>query len=402
MIRTDDMLYIISQMNSPLLAVEGNRCVLVRHRKAECLRCAAVCTTGAISRAPEGGIAVNPQLCIGCGTCATVCPSGCLEPQNPPDEALFGTMAEELTEGGAPVVLTCATAAAAAGTRPTVECLGRIDETFLVEAVVRGAVSITLISGNCSDCPHQRGGQECDAALASAARLLACFGRNVPLQKLTLAQVEPQQAASALSRSDNPSESPVPLPKPAAEELSFQHVQSDGTLPHFVPQRRLRLFNSLKALGEPCQQTLNTKLWGQVSVDTDICRSCRMCAVFCPTAAISPYDKSDGSFGISHRSALCMQCRLCETICPERAISVSDEVSLEEFLTGKQFRFKMDPIGWNPSAPDSISTRMARYFATDAVQDPQATNKPGEMAERRAYAQKKEAARRAARQERKQ
>ena len=44
------MIDIIGKMDSPLLGVHKDRCMLVRNRNAECLRCAAVCTTGAISR----------------------------------------------------------------------------------------------------------------------------------------------------------------------------------------------------------------------------------------------------------------------------------------------------------------------------------------------------------------
>ena len=64
--RHGQMINLIDEMNSPLLAVEPQRCVLVRHRNGDCLRCAAVCTTGAISLGEEG-IVVSPEKCIGCG-----------------------------------------------------------------------------------------------------------------------------------------------------------------------------------------------------------------------------------------------------------------------------------------------------------------------------------------------
>ena len=67
-----DMLHIISKMNSPLLTVHPNRCLFVRNRNAECLRCADVCTTGALSKS-EDGISVDPEKCIGCGICAKTC-----------------------------------------------------------------------------------------------------------------------------------------------------------------------------------------------------------------------------------------------------------------------------------------------------------------------------------------
>lgn len=174
----------------------------------------------------------------------------------------------------------------------------------------------------------------------------------------------------------------------------FPHVQPDGTLPHFVPERRLRLFNSLRALGQPAHPTVTTRLWGQVDIDTELCRSCRMCTVFCPTGAVSRFDAEGGAFGVEHRSALCMQCRLCETICPEQAITVADTVAMDEFMSGRKFRFTMQPIGWNPSAEDAIASRMARFIKVDNVQEPQAKVKSNDTAERRAYAEAREARRR--------
>ena len=64
--RHGQMINLIDEMNSPLLAVEPQRCVLVRHRNGECLRCAAVCTTGAISLGEEG-IVVSPEKCMRLG-----------------------------------------------------------------------------------------------------------------------------------------------------------------------------------------------------------------------------------------------------------------------------------------------------------------------------------------------
>ena len=189
--------------------------------------------------------------------------------------------------------------------------------------------------------------------------------------------------------------------KPAPEESQadsrepqFAHVQADGTLPHFVPERRLRLFNSLKALGTPAAPTVTTRLWGQITIDTELCRSCRMCTVFCPTGALTRFDAANDAFGVEHRSALCMQCRLCETICPEQAITVAEEVSADEFLSGKKFRFTMQPIGWNPGAEDSIASRMARFNKVDNLQEPQAKVKSFDTAARREYAQAREARRR--------
>lgn len=446
--RHGQMINLIDEMNSPLLAVEPQRCVLVRHRNGECLRCAAVCTTGAISLGEEG-IVVSPEKCIGCGTCASACPTGCLTAANPTDEELFGAVEAALAAGGGRVAIACERAFAMASgnrmkrdscdaTAPSfvpgkiagatsdgrplvgVVCLGRVDESLLVEATARGARSIQLISGPCESCPHRCGGALSDEIIVSAETLLAALGTPSPIDRIRLQHASDTQeilrlrptasaqndtnavnaAAVADASGDCLSESGYPVAPPTGEsqqdsrEPQFAHVQADGTLPHFVPERRLRLFNSLKALGTPAAPTVTTRLWGQVTIDTELCRSCRMCTVFCPTGALTRFDAANDAFGVEHRSALCMQCRLCETICPEQAITVAEEVSADEFLSGKKFRFTMQPIGWNPGAEDSIASRMARFIKVDNLQEPQAKVKSFDTAARREYAQAREARRR--------
>ena len=446
--RHGQMINLIDEMNSPLLAVEPQRCVLVRHRNGECLRCAAVCTTGAISLGEEG-IVVSPEKCIGCGTCASACPTGCLTAANPTDEELFGAVEAALAENEGRVAIACERAFAMASgnrmkrdscdaTAPSfvpgkiagatsdgrplvgVVCLGRVDESLLVEAIARGARSIQLISGPCESCPHRCGGALSDEIIVSAETLLAALGTPSPIDRIRLQhasdtreilRLRPTASAQddtnavnaatvADASEDCLSESGYPVAPPTGEsqqdsrEPQFAHVQADGTLPHFVPERRLRLFNSLKALGTPAAPTVTTRLWGQVTIDTELCRSCRMCTVFCPTGALTRFDAANDAFGVEHRSALCMQCRLCETICPEQAIAVAEEVSADEFLSGKKFRFTMQPIGWNPGAEDSIASRMARFIKVDNLQEPQAKVKSFDTAARREYAQAREARRR--------
>ena len=446
--RHGQMINLIDEMNSPLLAVEPQRCVLVRHRNGECLRCTAVCTTGAISLGEEG-IVVSPEKCIGCGTCASACPTGCLTAANPTDEELFGAVEAALAENEGRVAIACERAFAMASgnrmkrdscdaTAPSfvpgkiagatadgrplvgVVCLGRVDESLLVEATARGARSIQLISGPCESCPHRCGGALSDEIIVSAETLLAALGTPSPIDRIRLqhasdtreilrlrptasAQDDTNAVNAAIvadASEDCLSESGYPVAPPTGEsqqdsrEPQFAHVQADGTLPHFVPERRLRLFNSLKALGTPAAPTVTTRLWGQVTIDTELCRSCRMCTVFCPTGALTRFDAANDAFGVEHRSALCMQCRLCETICPEQAITVAEEVSTDEFLSGKKSRFTMQPIGWNPSAEDSIASRMARFIRVDNLQEPQAKVKSFDTAARREYAQAREARRR--------
>lgn len=423
-----NMMAVVGRLDSAKLRVHAERCLHVRSKNARCLRCADVCTTGAITRGADGHMVVDPEKCIGCGTCASACPSGCLEAANPSDAELEAALLGALKAGnpnertlwiaceqavsharetyGAP---TEATLFADGNPMVGVVCLGRAEESQLTEAVARGAARIYLVHDRCGSCVHAPGGQLGENICASMASLLTAVHSSAVVERIPADSVA---WTPAIGTADAPTftaqaadAEEEAAAAAAADSAVFAHVQRDGTLPHFVPQRRLRLYNSLKRLAAADAQasaasqsedesTITTRLWGQVTINTELCRSCRMCTVFCPTGAVSRFQTKDGGFGVEHRSTLCMQCRLCETICPEQAITVSDTVDFPEFLSGKKYRFEMQPVGWEPGGTHSIVTRMGRFFKTDGVQDPQAGVKPEVYSANREYLLEREEHRR--------
>ncbi|MFR3273267.1 MAG: 4Fe-4S binding protein, partial [Slackia sp.] len=70
------------------IAVNQARCAKVRNRNVECLKCAQACTSGCISLI-DGELVIDSSKCVGCGTCATVCPTCALEARNPSDAELL-------------------------------------------------------------------------------------------------------------------------------------------------------------------------------------------------------------------------------------------------------------------------------------------------------------------------
>ena len=98
---------LLNRLDSALVTVRQDRCAMVRNRNANCLRCADACTSGCISFTGEE-LAVSPEKCIGCGTCATVCPTCALEAHNPTDAALLASCERAMAacDGGA--VIACA------------------------------------------------------------------------------------------------------------------------------------------------------------------------------------------------------------------------------------------------------------------------------------------------------
>ncbi len=396
----------ISSLDSEALAVVPERCVQVRHKGAKCLRCAEVCAAGAIAYDGED-VTIDGDLCIGCGSCATACPTCALEAIHPADTELSTALAERVGAGDE-IVIACARALSRARRRAEeaaeaasgllrrvpvdfdasrilqVVCLGRVDESFYAECAARGVGAVTLASDGCEACKYRRGGRLARASAASAAALLdahgyalavdfteplapeACAARGVsgvmdfdPAKRATIATLREMTARAAQEAAADAVALGAEDPH-ATEEVPvrFAKVSADGTLPQFLPVRRNRVVNSLQRLGAPVADEVTCRLWGQVSIDREQCSSCRMCATFCPTGAIARFEEEDGTIGIDHRAYRCVQCRLCENICPTGALSVSDTVSLGDFERGRTQRIPMNPPAWTPNKPDSIFQKM--------------------------------------------
>src|SRR5699024_27792 len=105
----DGVLALLGGIESDAIAVHEERCISVRNRNADCLRCAEACTSGALSlRGNE--LVVEPERCIGCGTCATACPACAIELRNPTDEELTAQLKRSIVATKGHPVIVCETA----------------------------------------------------------------------------------------------------------------------------------------------------------------------------------------------------------------------------------------------------------------------------------------------------
>lgn len=404
----DGVLALLSGIESDAIAVHEERCISVRNRNADCLRCVEACTSGALSlRGNE--LVVEPERCIGCGTCATACPTCAIELRNPTDEELTAQLKRSIVATKGHPVIVCETALAAAGVANAdaadacvVPCLGRIDESALVGLAAYRAFDATLACGSCETCPHAPGGALAREVAASAKNLLAAFGSSlsievmerVPERVLALRSgasargrgrgrsCEVRDADGGMGRreffksakdaSTRAAGAAVAEGLGAADSapepvhVAYRKVGPDGTLSHFVPTRRVRLYNYLRHVGDgrPVADEVETRVIGAVSIDAEKCSSCRMCAVFCPTGAIKKIDEG-GVFGIVHRPSACMQCRLCERICPKQAITVSGLVPIRQFMGKEAVCFSMKRPTWTPNKPESMYNKVHSILGED-------------------------------------
>ena len=371
---------LIADLASPDITVHQERCVLVRNCNTTCLRCAEVCTSGCISFDGEK-LTISPERCVGCGTCASVCPTCALEAHRPNDDELVDMCRHAVSQTGGTLYIACAQHCEHAPVYydaekvVVVECLGRVEEMLLTTMVADGVEDIVLGYNHCDTCMHHTGGQMCRNVVATECELLKAWGSDagIRLSKTLPEQLHVSEEEAALRAvvgkgrrgPELPAERKV-APKSSDEPETFNvyqymKVMDDGTLPHFIPDRRERLLDALARIGQPDNSLVQTRLWGHVIVDVDVCMSCRMCATFCPTGAIAKFDEGDSVFGIEHYPGDCVKCRMCTNICPTGALTISDEVHAADMLGGMVDRYEMQEMAVKRSGPHTI-WHMAQGF----------------------------------------
>ncbi|ACV23741.1 NADH-plastoquinone oxidoreductase subunit [Slackia heliotrinireducens] len=404
----ENMITMLSGMDEAAIEVHTERCVTVRNRHAACLRCVEACTSGAIIY-EDGELQVHPKKCIGCGTCATACPTSAIEVRSITDDDLTGMLKRSIKATKGHPVFACETALAAlqtAGKSPlhrhdtllsynpdriaAVPCLGRIDESILVGAAAYRSFDVTLVCGSCENCIHATGGALCRKVAESARGLLQAFGSTMSVTVTDelpghVALGKPQPASSfntddlGASRRDFFREGKDAAGKAtiavatdkAASVLGENAVaqlrkvdKKTGTLDQAIPTRRTRLYNYLKHVGEPVTDTVSSRVIGAAVIDTDACTSCRMCTVFCPTGALFRVDEDD-TWGVAHRASACVQCRLCENLCPQHAIHVKSDVPARQFMGKQVVLYDMEKPTWEPNKPDSMYNKFHSIIGED-------------------------------------
>ena len=416
----------LQALQSDHVHVCQERCLLVRNRNAECLRCAQACTSGCISYNEQTKMLdIDQARCVGCGTCATACPTCALEARDPNDTELLACLQGALTTSTSKRIAIVCEKAGIAQNECTVRltCLGRIDESALIQLAAWGAREVTLTCGACNACEHKPGRTVVEEVCESANTLLGLWDgtmhvelkevgpaaepTGLPAQETRadrtathgkIAQVDQQIQTACADRTATQSaiEQVNQLIQSAGAGKVAEHdtatrdggrpnlsaeasddkaaatdqvdrplkrlkVMADGTLPHFVPDRRERLLDALADLGEgpmDSQAMARTRLWGHVVIDTDKCTSCRMCATFCPTGAIVKFDAPDGTFGIDHYAADCVKCLCCQTICRSQAIVVEDTVPANVLVNAVPERHVMHPVRVPKGGVHSIMNSM--------------------------------------------
>ncbi len=303
-------------------------CAHSRSAKTGCNQCIDVCSTRAISPAGDH-VKVDPHLCMGCGGCATVCPSGAMTYAYPrvPD---FGARLKRLLSvyaqaGGEDACLLLHNAA---GSRELIAKFARrgrglparviplevhhpasVGIDVLLAALAYGASQVVVLATPKEALEY---GDAVTKQMGFAETIVNALGyagahfRLLATDSIALLEKELWALAPAMTAS-KPATYNLAAEKRATLDFAIDHLAKLAP----APQEEIAL-----GAGAP---------YGQVRVNKETCTLCMACVGACPESALLD-GRDRPMLKLIERN--CVQCGLCQNTCPENAISLSPRLLL--------------------------------------------------------------------------
>lgn len=341
-------------------AYEEKLCAHSRSRQQGCNKCIDVCSTHAII-GWDDKIKVEPHLCMGCGACATVCPSGAMR-YNYPSVAYLGEKLKTMLQ----------TYSASIPTRPVllvhdenvvleredgpwhaegvlpfeVHRSASIGLDMLLYAIAAGAGRV-IIATSPDDAPQYVSALREQIGLAEAVLqglgydgqhfMLAAHGELAPLLDAMPGQ---------------------PLPAAPAQTALFKPFNEKRTTLEFCIDYFVK--HAPRALPEAIDLPAGAP-FGSVVVDQAACTLCMSCVSACPAAALRD---TPGQPMLKFVERNCLQCGLCEATCPENAISLEPRLLLTQQAAQPQTLHEDAPFHCISCNKVFGTTRMVASMAT--------------------------------------
>ena len=307
-------------------AYKASICAHSRSRQRGCDLCIDVCSTAAIA-ADGDHVKVEPQLCMGCGACATVCPSGAMSYAYPavPDlgaqlRALLATYAKAggrdaclllHAEDGRAAIANLARRGRGLPARVIpfeVHHVASVGLDVWLAALAHGASQIAvLVTG--AEAPQYREALERQMGFADTiVQALGYQGRHLMVVEADPAALDPALWSWTPALTVRvPATFALTADKRSTAALAIEHLARHAP----VPQREIAL-----AAGAP---------FGTIVVDRDACTMCLACVGACPEGAILDNQEAPQ---LSFIETKCVQCGLCAATCPENAITLRPRLYL--------------------------------------------------------------------------
>jgi ferredoxin len=304
-------------------------CAHSRSQQPGCNLCIDICSTEAI-RADGDHVFVEPHLCMGCGACAMVCPSGAMTYAYPP-----------LPELGAEVRTLLATYHAAGGRDPCLlfhDAAGR-------ELILRlGRHGRGLPARMIPVELHHIASVGMDAwlgALAYRASEVAVLATGAEAPQYAEALARQMDVADRIAQAlgyQGKHAHLIRASDAAALEASVWAlatalgVRAPATF-HWLADKRATIALAVEHLlvHAPTPQSVIALSagapFGTIAVNRDACTMCLACVGACPEGAILDHPQAEKP-ELRFIETKCVQCGLCEATCPEDAITLEPRLLL--------------------------------------------------------------------------
>jgi ferredoxin len=284
-----------------------------------CGLCVDACPVDAVEpagRTPR----VAKDRCIGCAACVTACPVDGAVRLPGADLVGFEAQIDALvaSQPGVRLLVACRGAPPVPPERLSgdwasleVPCLSIVTSGWVFQALQAGAQAVAF--RGCGAACDARAPERVEPRVAFAREALEAIGVDHPDDRVVLLFPEDDEGTVALGRNlkvKMPREGaggPVQLREPAATAS----VIAGGVGP-------------LRSAGSPL---------GIVSVSTDGCTMCGLCATVCPTEAFR-FDEGPVAATLDLDRDRCVACGHCVAICPEHVIDVERGADLEALGAG--------------------------------------------------------------------
>lgn len=304
-------------------------CAHSRSEIVGCRRCVDVCSTQAITSDPGANrVVVEPHLCMGCGGCASVCPSGAM-----------GYAYPRVADLGARIKTVLQTYLRAGGREPILlfhnatdgrESIGRLARRgkglpvnvipleihhiaslgldVMLGCIVLGASGVRLLSSGSEPPEYLAALREQMAYASEILSGLGYGGGHVDLiESGDGGALEGAVWNLPETRSVPPATFNLSNEKRTTLEFVFEHLHKHA------PQAKDEVALSS---GAP---------YGRVTVNRQTCTLCLACVGACPEGALLDAKEAPQLKFIERN---CVQCGLCEKTCPEAAISLAPRLLL--------------------------------------------------------------------------
>ncbi|WP_281971040.1 MULTISPECIES: 4Fe-4S binding protein [unclassified Polynucleobacter] len=354
---------VVNQVNNSIGEFEKPRffayqekiCAHGRNGQVGCNACIDICSTQAITsifEAGKGRVSVNPHLCMGCGACATACPSGAMTYANPTVpylgtkfKTMVDTFAKTAISGASPTVLFHS---GVEGGDQWINALGRASKLHSkkINGIPAQVIPISLHHIASTGIDLWLGmlthGVAEIAILASgeeSPQYLGMLKDQIKISSEILLGLGYQERIHLIEMSAT--KKPEHLEDLILLDQSLSQLQSQECLVPsasfaFAKEKRATLEMSLEhllehaplALGEDEAIPLSSaSCIGGLAINQDSCTLCMSCVSACPEGALLDHLEIP-QLGFIEKN--CVQCGLCQITCPENALTLQPRLKTIE------------------------------------------------------------------------